>query len=134
MRYEHELMNRRKVGCITALSEKFDTATLVIARCDEGATYQEKQMQLRLLTIRAEVRGATRFVVGRVYSESGSVKAYHVFFDIDLETGKEICKRWKLGPYEVRAVDMRRPETFQTELFVNNPVPRYMPMYTSSWT
>ena len=124
-----ELITDKRAGLLATLTNCFDTATLIILRFDAGTTPKEKEKELRLLIIRATVRGAKKYVTGRVYAADGELKAFHVFIDIDAETGETVCKRWKIGPHEVKTVNMRSGETFQTELFINNPVPYMRRLY-----
>ena len=38
----NQLLNIRKINCMATLSEKFETATLVILRCENDATEHDK--------------------------------------------------------------------------------------------
>jgi hypothetical protein len=127
--YEHELMIERRARLVTLLTGAFKTATLVILRCNADVPTRERQDKMRLAIIRAKVRGCRKYLIGRKYSQGGQVEAFYLYLDIDKEAGEEICKRWSCGPYEVKTVNTHEKETFQTDLFLNNPAPWNKPIY-----
>lgn len=130
---ERAAANAKKMRLVATLTGTFDRATLLtLGFGDETIAPGTKEAKMRALIIRAKNRGCEKYIVAREYAKNGDLAAFRIFVDLDPEAGEDICKRWDLGPYDVRSVSTQDIELYQSGLFAANEIPKHRFLFVPS--
>ena len=117
----------KKMRFLTTVTGAFENGktTLLILSFDDARTPPEtKEAHLKNLIARAKTRGCVKYVIAREYGETGNLDAFHIYTDLDTAAGEAVCRRWKLGTFEVQAVEDVFTTAFFSQIWGQNTTPK----------